>query len=78
MPTEKEIIEAADAAVASLTDETFRPSMDALARLCKSGMAKPDAVEALPQLFDFVARGMAAQQAVDAVLARLDASKQKS
>jgi hypothetical protein len=64
--------------VASLTDATFRPSMAALAKLCESGMAKPDAVEALPQLFDFVAKGMAAQQAVDAVLAQFNASKQNS
>jgi len=62
MPKEKEIIVAADKAVASLTDETFRPSMAALAKLRETGMAKPQIVEALPELFDFIAKGLSGQK----------------
>jgi hypothetical protein len=69
MPTEKEIIEAADAAVASLTDKTFGPSMLALVNLIRgSGMEKPDIVKVIPHLFDLIAGGMSARKAADAVL----------
>ncbi len=78
MPTEKEIIKAADAAVASLTDTTYRPSMEALGALCLSELTKPQIVEAMPRLFSFIVKGMAAQQAADALLAEVNTMKQKS
>jgi hypothetical protein len=54
--------------MAGLTDKTYRPSMEALEKLCKSGMTKPEMLAVLPQLFDFVAKGIRAQAAVDQVL----------
>jgi hypothetical protein len=83
MLSEKQIIENADKAIASLgppsqTNERYWSSIRAVAKLSNSNLSKPDIVEAMPELFSFIAKGMAAQQAVNAIISKVNAGRQKS
>jgi hypothetical protein len=80
MRSEKQIIADADKAIASLgppsqTNERYWLSIEAVAKLGNSNLSKPEIVEAIPELFSFVAKGMAAQQAVDAIIAKNNATR---
>jgi hypothetical protein len=75
MPSEKQIIEAADKATSSLTTyDTQISLMKAVAKLCKK-LPKPEIVEAIPELSDFIARGISAQKAANAILAKVNAAE---
>jgi hypothetical protein len=68
MPTEQQIIAAADKAMASLTTYHTQISlMKAVAKLCKK-LSKPVIIEALPELCDFIAKGISPQKAAKAIL----------
>jgi hypothetical protein len=83
MQSEKQIIAAADKAIAALgppsqTNERYWSSIKAVATLCGTKMSKPQIVEAIPELFSFIEKGMATRQAVDAILAKFNAAKRKT
>jgi hypothetical protein len=79
MQFEKQINAAADKAMAALgppsqTNERYWSSITAVAALCRTTMSKPEIVQAMPELFRFIERGMAAQQAVDTILSKANAA----
>jgi hypothetical protein len=79
MQSEKQINAAADKAMAALglpsqTNERYWSSIKAVAMLCRTTMPKPEIVQAMPELFRFIERGMAAQQAVDTILSKANAA----